>query len=151
MDGKLNQTKLRDLAEKLRGVAEQRRSSRASSLLLIFAIRFVPPGLPLPDVNSDYVRYQAFTDDAPNGYWEVTAWDYEDCIAPAAKATFLTTRGLALCELLSVEDPYRGRGVGQQLIELGSRLLGQPVHGSDEFYADNEDLWWSMIEEEEAA
>ncbi|WP_306142624.1 hypothetical protein [Roseibium sp. MMSF_3412] len=91
---------------------------------------------------------RSYSDAARNGWWEIVILDADNPHIPAAMAAFSEYCGQVIAERLSVGRPYRGIGLGELMIQLGSRLWGEPVDGADKFTDQNEVFWNSPLADE---
>lgn len=104
---------------------------------------FIPPGIPLSHPIREFHDDRAYSDNAPGGFWDLNIWDIDEDTFPAGRAAFVKTRGIVICDRLSVERAYRGLGLGHRLIGMGQRLWGGLVRGASKFNDEHEEFWCS--------
>lgn len=105
---------------------------------------FIPNGIPESHAIREMHDNRAYTDDAPNGYWDVNIWCAHDDHMPIGRAAFVSTTRGVVCDRLAVEREYHGRGLGRQLLNLGQRLWGAVVVDAEAFTDVSEAYWCSV-------
>lgn len=104
---------------------------------------FTPPGVPLSHPWREFHDDRVLPDGAAEGFVEVEVWDQEGPPMAIARGRFLRLNGEVVCDGLSVEKAYRGKGILPHLISTGSALCGAPVAGTDTLDDRSEQFWCS--------
>lgn len=111
----------------------------------IVTTSYLPGDIPIDHWLTESHDVRSYSDAARNGWWEIVILDTDNPHIPAAMAVFSEHCGQVVAERLSVERAYRGIGLGETMLQLGSRLWGEPVDGADNFTDQNEVFWNSLL------
>ena len=102
---------------------------------------FVPGDVPLDDEIRELHDSRAYTNGAPDGWWDINVWDLEDPYCPVGRSAFVLDRDRIVVDRLAVDLEHRGNGLGRRMIDLGQRLWGGLAQGAEQFQASDEAFW----------
>lgn len=102
---------------------------------------YFPGDIPTAHWLTDHHDRRAYSRAAIDGWWEISIYDVDEAHMPIARSAFSERKGRVIAERLAVDRQYRGNQLGKQMIDLGGRLWGGTVEGSDEFIDEFEACW----------